>query len=295
MNGDEWCRRPAKCILMLVPVNRPSDVVSVAAPIGTVVMRDPELTTVLRSWEERFGVIVTRIGPGMLDVFVGAPPTRLGQARRLAGEVRLFAPDTTDVYKHPEQLPKKFRWGFGWPDVGLRDDPLRQARGPDRPTARSRSTPRPSRAALAEGPLTATDAFYVRGHGPVPEFDPAAWRLRVARARRARAGPLLSDAARGVPRARGHRDAAVRRQPPRGPDRRPRHPRPGALGPGRDRHGDLERGRARRRACARRPATRGRARGLPGRRGGYPQGKQGFGGSTRWRRRAARRFCSPTR
>src|SRR6188472_4512450 len=35
------------------------------------------------------------------------------------------------------------------------------------------------RAALAEGPLTATDAFYVRGHGAVPEIEPAAWRLRV--------------------------------------------------------------------------------------------------------------------
>ena len=34
-------------------------------------------------------------------------------------------------------------------------------------------------AALAEGPVTATDAFYVRGHGPVPEIDPAAFRLRV--------------------------------------------------------------------------------------------------------------------
>ena len=34
-------------------------------------------------------------------------------------------------------------------------------------------------AALAEGPLTATDAFYVRSHGSVPEIDPAAWRLRV--------------------------------------------------------------------------------------------------------------------
>jgi sulfite oxidase len=28
-------------------------------------------------------------------------------------------------------------------------------------------------------PVTATDAFYVRGHGTVPEIDPAAWRLRV--------------------------------------------------------------------------------------------------------------------
>jgi sulfite oxidase len=34
-------------------------------------------------------------------------------------------------------------------------------------------------AALAEGSLTATDAFYVRDHGAVPRIDPAAWRLRV--------------------------------------------------------------------------------------------------------------------
>src|SRR5205807_1059650 len=34
-------------------------------------------------------------------------------------------------------------------------------------------------AALAEGPLTATDAFYVRGHAAVPEIDPEAWRLHV--------------------------------------------------------------------------------------------------------------------
>ena len=34
-------------------------------------------------------------------------------------------------------------------------------------------------AALAEGPVTATNAFYVRGHGAVPEIDPATWRLQV--------------------------------------------------------------------------------------------------------------------
>jgi sulfite oxidase len=33
--------------------------------------------------------------------------------------------------------------------------------------------------ALAEGPVTATAAFYVRGHGAVPEVDPATWRLEV--------------------------------------------------------------------------------------------------------------------
>jgi sulfite oxidase len=35
------------------------------------------------------------------------------------------------------------------------------------------------RAALAEGPVTATDAFYVRSHAAVPEVDPAKWRLQV--------------------------------------------------------------------------------------------------------------------
>ena len=34
-------------------------------------------------------------------------------------------------------------------------------------------------AALAEGSLTATDAFYVRSHAAVPEIDPEAWRLHV--------------------------------------------------------------------------------------------------------------------
>ncbi len=33
-------------------------------------------------------------------------------------------------------------------------------------------------AALSD-PVTETDAFYVRGHGPVPEIDPDEWRLRV--------------------------------------------------------------------------------------------------------------------
>jgi sulfite oxidase len=34
-------------------------------------------------------------------------------------------------------------------------------------------------AALAESPVTATAAFYVRGHGAVPTPDPAGWRLKV--------------------------------------------------------------------------------------------------------------------
>ena len=34
-------------------------------------------------------------------------------------------------------------------------------------------------AALAESAVTPTAAFYVRGHGSVPDIDPGAWRLHV--------------------------------------------------------------------------------------------------------------------
>lgn len=37
----------------------------------------------------------------------------------------------------------------------------------------------PPRGALADRVLTATDTFYSRNHGPIPQLDPASWRLRV--------------------------------------------------------------------------------------------------------------------
>ena len=121
-------------------------------------------------------------------------------------------------------------------------------------------------AALAAGPVTATDAFYVRGHGAVPELDAGRVPPAGPRARRAGAVALAADAARGLPRVRGDRHAAVRRQPPRRPDRDPRHPGRGAVGARRDGHRDVVGRPARRRARAGRPARGGRARGLRRRR-----------------------------
>ncbi|MGI8713829.1 MAG: molybdopterin-dependent oxidoreductase, partial [Solirubrobacteraceae bacterium] len=37
----------------------------------------------------------------------------------------------------------------------------------------------PPRGALASAALTSVDSFYVRSHGPIPDTDPARWRLRV--------------------------------------------------------------------------------------------------------------------
>ena len=149
--------------------------------------------------------------------------------------------------------------------VRLSRESLRKARGPDR--ARGGAVQRRDRA-RRPGRGSADRHGRVLRAGARRGAGDRSRRVAAARprARRAGAGPLPRHPARGVPRARGDRDAAVRGQPARGPDGHPRHPRRGAVGPGRDRHRDVDRRRARRRARARRPAARGGARRLRRRR-----------------------------
>ena len=66
-------------------------------------------------------------------------------------------------------------------------------------------------AALAEGPVTATDVFYVRGHAAVPEIDPEVWRLRVHGLVERELDDLPRHLAGGATGARGDGDAPVRR------------------------------------------------------------------------------------
>ena len=127
----------------------------------------------------------------------------------------------------------------------------------------------PPRGALAGAPVTPVERFYVRNHGPVPA---GAGPLRIEGLV---TQPARADARRpaGAAAARAHRDAAMRGQPPRGSPDGARHPRRGAVGPGRDRHRALGRcragGRARRcRRRSRRPPRRAHRR-RP-RRGGRP-------------------------
>jgi sulfite oxidase len=54
---------------------------------------------------------------------------------------------------------------------GKRDDMVVHRREPFNAEA--------SRGALAEGPITPVEAFYTRSHGPVPQIDPASWRLTI--------------------------------------------------------------------------------------------------------------------
>ena len=91
-------------VLLLVPANRPADVLSVLGGlIATEVMSDAELTAVARSWEERFGTVVVGIGAGVLELAVGSPPdtsTRRG----------CWPLSTT-----PSHPTKRCRTSAGWP------------------------------------------------------------------------------------------------------------------------------------------------------------------------------------
>jgi hypothetical protein len=79
----------------------------------------------VRSWEERFGVVVTTIGPGLLGLSVGRPPRDLGQARLLVAEHDAFAPES-DYALDADRARALLRgttggerrdfWQFGWPD-----------------------------------------------------------------------------------------------------------------------------------------------------------------------------------
>jgi hypothetical protein len=123
---------PPQYMLLLVPATRPSDVMSVLAPEWTEYMSDDQLTAVLRSWEERFGAVITTMAPGVLGLVVGAPPTGHDQALALADEQVAFAPDDDASSTEPgarKALVRALRaaptsahyrsrvyWPFGWPD-----------------------------------------------------------------------------------------------------------------------------------------------------------------------------------
>ena len=68
-------------------------------------------------------------------------------------------------------------------------------------------------------PVTGTDAFYVRNHGPVPEIDPGVWRLRVGGMVERELSLSLKTLREAFRRADGDRDAAVCGQPAERADR----------------------------------------------------------------------------
>lgn len=88
--------------LLLVPAHRPADSLSVLGAELTEVMSDDDMTAVLRSWEERFGAVLTSIMP--VEMVVDRPPQTAGDALRLAAEQAAFAPEDELLFEAADGL-----------------------------------------------------------------------------------------------------------------------------------------------------------------------------------------------
>jgi hypothetical protein len=111
---DEW---PSdQYVLLLVPVNRPADVLSLLGGfIATGYMSDAKLTAVARSWEERFGAVLTRLDDGVLTMSVHEPLRSDDDALHLAREHNAFIPDARiDESERTRLLMTATQWEFGW-------------------------------------------------------------------------------------------------------------------------------------------------------------------------------------
>jgi hypothetical protein len=116
--GRSWFREPH---LALVPARRSADVPAALGWSGPANHENDtaRLCTVLRSWEDRFGIRVVGLGFDVLAVSVAAPPTTLAEAEPVAAEHFAFCPDnvlqgpgTLDAYAH--QLIGRPTWSFWW-------------------------------------------------------------------------------------------------------------------------------------------------------------------------------------
>jgi Domain of unknown function (DUF4253) len=71
--------------LLLVPCNRPADSITALGGVATS-LDAPTISSVLRTWEERYAAVPVSVAPGAITIAVGAPPTTLADAQRLAAE-----------------------------------------------------------------------------------------------------------------------------------------------------------------------------------------------------------------
>ncbi|RCW38810.1 uncharacterized protein DUF4253 [Halopolyspora algeriensis] len=107
--------------LALVPVQRGADVLTVLGWSGAAnhVSRTAGLSAMLRSWEERFGARVLRLGPDRLDISVAAPPHDTEHAAAVAAEHWTFAPDRVmqesgSIAAHAKEIRGRRSWSFWW-------------------------------------------------------------------------------------------------------------------------------------------------------------------------------------
>jgi hypothetical protein len=111
-------------LLGLVPVSRPADLPAAVGWFGTSSSWQPwndvaALSAVLRSWEDRFGAVLVRMGRATLDLAVVAPPWERWECLAIAAEHYAFCDDTYTgnpgtLRDYANSLRGATRWSFRW-------------------------------------------------------------------------------------------------------------------------------------------------------------------------------------
>ncbi len=107
---------------MLVPAMRPADVPWVIGWSGAcnLSLSGADISSVLRSWEDRFGAVLTSMGFDELLVVTDSLPTRpdVRQLEAIGAEHYAFCPDNIDqgAESMKAYLPQieRGRWPFWW-------------------------------------------------------------------------------------------------------------------------------------------------------------------------------------
>ena len=119
--AEHWHASSPGLRLGLVAATRGADALTVAGWQGPAnhVNDTAEISAVVRSWENRFGVRVVGVGFDTLILSVAAPPSSRRDALRVAAEHFAFCPD--NVWQGPgtlaayaEQLVGQPKWSFWW-------------------------------------------------------------------------------------------------------------------------------------------------------------------------------------
>jgi hypothetical protein len=112
---------PGEPLLGLVPVSRPADVPAAVGWFGMANAWDDvvAVSAVLRSWEDRFGAVLVRMGRATLELSVAAPPWERSECLAIAAEHYAFCDDTYKgnpgtLRDYANLLRGNTRWSFWW-------------------------------------------------------------------------------------------------------------------------------------------------------------------------------------
>ena len=112
---------PGEHLLGLVAVSRAADVPATTGWGGASGSWDDvaALSAVLRSWEDRFGAVLVRMGHACLELAVAAPPWERSECLAIAAEHYAFCDDTYrgnpgTLRDYANLLRGSTRWSFWW-------------------------------------------------------------------------------------------------------------------------------------------------------------------------------------